>query len=239
MTSLWREPEPAVMVEGRSADRNLAKQNQPWAGWGWGHWPLSLLTCNLHPGRPCHRQTPTGGQREKSLVMPSVKVSLPDSGQGQGSGPQRGTGSAECRRGAVHRGCGFALNWTEWRNGFPVKGTARSRPLALELQGSLPAYLGEWISRFRWPLGAWVTHRQEELSGWCLLSVPSCNYILHLLRASRPDCESWGGVGGGVDTAAFCCPRPNGNSWWRPFSQLAWEQLGKRRKTQREKRCLL
>lgn len=39
-----------------------------------------------------------------------------------------------------------------------------------------------------------------------MLSVPSCNYILHLLRASRPDCESWGGGGGGENDSSFLWP---------------------------------
>lgn len=72
---------------------------------------------------------------------------------------------------------------------------------------SLAAYLGKWIIRFHCPLGTWVTHVLEELLCWCLQSASSCNYILHLLRMSRLDCESWGGK----MTAAFCSPQASGN----------------------------
>lgn len=54
---------------------------------GRGSRPVSLLTCNFHPASPCRRRTPTAGQRAKSLVMPSVKVSLPDAEEGPGKRP--------------------------------------------------------------------------------------------------------------------------------------------------------
>jgi hypothetical protein len=56
---------------------------------------------------------------------------------------------------------------------------------------SLSAYLGKWIIRFHCRLGTWVPHVLKELHCWCLQSPSSCNYILHLLRMSRLDYESW------------------------------------------------
>lgn len=49
-----------------------------------GSRPVSLLTSNLHPASVCHRQSPTGGQRAKSLVTSSIKVNLPGAEQGRG-----------------------------------------------------------------------------------------------------------------------------------------------------------
>lgn len=86
---------------------------------------------------------------------------------------------------------------------------------------SLSAYLGKWIIRFHCRLGTWVPHVLKELHCWCLQSPSSCNYILHLLRMSRLDYESWEKK----MTAAFCSPQTSEKSLVRPSSWGTQEQV--------------
>lgn len=144
----------------------------------------------------------------------------------------------------VHRGCCSELNWSKWRNGFLVKGAVWSRQLDPGPLGFLFQLIGvSESSDFGDLSGAWVTHMQEELSRWCMLSVSSCNYILHLLRASRLDCESWGKkkwlqLSGALEQMGI----PGGGPFPRahrssksPEAAAAW---ARRMKRERERTCL-
>lgn len=85
-----------------------------------------------------------------------------------------------------------ALNWTSQMEKSVVrKGNVEGTTGPWTSNVSFSAYLGKWIIRFHCRPGTWVPHVLEELCCWCLHSASSCNYILHLLRMSRLDYESW------------------------------------------------